>query len=92
MGVACFCFLLGSLRTNLCFVIIFFTLLLAFALLSAAYWYLAEDYTGNAAKVGRYLVVSLSTPLREDSSGSFLSGVVVADFFSPFICARPRAL
>lgn len=58
MGVVCFVFLLGSLRTNLCFVGIFATLVTAFGLLTGAYWLLAEDYQGNAARATDLIVVS----------------------------------
>ncbi|ESZ92125.1 hypothetical protein SBOR_7504 [Sclerotinia borealis F-4128] len=47
MGVLCLIFLVCSLRTNVVFVVIFFTLLLAFALLSAVYWHTANSI-GNA--------------------------------------------
>lgn len=58
MALVCFCFLLGSLRTNLCFVGIFSTLVLVFVLLTGAYWLLAEDYQGNAARASNLIVVS----------------------------------
>jgi succinate-acetate transporter protein len=38
MGVLCLIYLVCSLRTNIVFVIIFFTLVLAFGLLAGAYW------------------------------------------------------
>lgn len=46
MGVLCFIYLICSLRTNVVFVVIFFTLVIAFGLLSGAYWQLANAY-GN---------------------------------------------
>jgi succinate-acetate transporter protein len=42
MGVLCFIYLVCALRTNIAFVIIFFTIMLTFCLLAAAYWYNAE--------------------------------------------------
>ena len=45
MGVLCFIYLICSLRTNIVFVIIFFTLVLAFGCLAGAFWNIAE---GNA--------------------------------------------
>jgi len=42
MGVLCFIYLICSLRTNIVFVVIFFTLVVAFGLLTATYWYNAE--------------------------------------------------
>ncbi|KAH8659159.1 GPR1/FUN34/yaaH family-domain-containing protein [Tricladium varicosporioides] len=38
MGVLCFIYLICSLRTNIVFVVIFFTLVCAFGLLAGAYW------------------------------------------------------
>lgn len=38
MGVLCFIYLICSLRTNVVFVVIFFTLVIAFGLLSGVYW------------------------------------------------------
>lgn len=38
MGVLCFIYLICSLRTNIVFVVIFFTLVLAFGLLAGTYW------------------------------------------------------
>lgn len=50
MGVLCLVYLICALRTNLVFVGIFFTLVLAFGFLTAAYWYTAD---GNAVLAGR---------------------------------------
>ncbi|TVY78144.1 Protein alcS [Lachnellula suecica] len=47
MGVLCLIYLICSLRTNMVFVVIFFTLVLAFGLLAGAYWQNAK-YIGNA--------------------------------------------
>jgi len=46
MGVLCLIYLICSLRTNVAFVIIFLTLVIAFSLLTAAYWHNAL-YIGN---------------------------------------------
>ncbi|KAK5189297.1 hypothetical protein LTR96_010917 [Exophiala xenobiotica] len=48
MGVLCFIYLLCSLRTNICFVLIFLSLVPAFSLMAATYWQLAEGH-GNTA-------------------------------------------
>lgn len=48
MGVLCFLYMILALRTNLVFFGIFLTLVPAFCLLAAAFWYNAEDYEGNA--------------------------------------------
>lgn len=70
MGLASFCFLLGSLRTNICFVGIFTTLLTAFCLLTAAYWSLAEDYQANAARATNLIVVSPELEILPNSLGT----------------------
>ncbi|KAK3077416.1 hypothetical protein LTS18_010315, partial [Coniosporium uncinatum] len=49
MAVLCLVYLVCSLRTNIAFVIIFFTLVVAFALLAGAYWHIAQ---GNVALAG----------------------------------------
>ncbi|KAM0271618.1 hypothetical protein ACHAQH_009045 [Verticillium albo-atrum] len=49
MMLLCLVYLVCSLRTNIVFFVIFLTLVLAFGLLTGAYWALAADYTGNAA-------------------------------------------
>lgn len=45
MGVLCFIYMICSIRTNVAFFIIFLTLVLAFALLTGAFWNLALDGT-----------------------------------------------
>ncbi len=57
MGILCLMYTICSIRTNLAFVIVFFTLLLTFSLITGAYWALALDYTGNAAYAGKLLQV-----------------------------------
>jgi succinate-acetate transporter protein len=42
MGLLCFIYLICSLRTNIVFVVIFFTLVLAFCLLAGVYWHSAK--------------------------------------------------
>jgi uncharacterized protein len=58
MAMVCVVFLVCSLRTNVCFFIIFLSLILAFGLLTGAYWALAADYAGNAAFANKLIVVS----------------------------------
>jgi uncharacterized protein len=58
MGVVSFIFFVCAFRTNICFVVIFFTLVLTFALLTVAYWLLAEDFTGNASTANDFVIVS----------------------------------
>jgi uncharacterized protein len=56
MGVLCFIYLICSLRTNIVFVIIFFTLVMTFGFVTGAYWALASDYAGNAGFAAKLLV------------------------------------
>lgn len=58
MGVLSFIFFVCAFRTNVCFVIIFLTLVLTFALLTVAYWLLAEDFTWNASMANDFVIVS----------------------------------
>ncbi|KAL9116794.1 MAG: hypothetical protein Q9187_006676 [Circinaria calcarea] len=55
MGLLCFIYLIASLRTNMVFVTIFLTLVIAFECLAGAYWQLAQ---GNTAQGGKLLVVA----------------------------------
>ncbi|KAK1708421.1 hypothetical protein CaCOL14_008131 [Colletotrichum acutatum] len=55
MGLICVVFLICSLRTNIVFFVIFLTLVAAFGLITAAYWFLAMDYTSNAAYAAKLL-------------------------------------
>ncbi|KIX07095.1 uncharacterized protein Z518_05072 [Rhinocladiella mackenziei CBS 650.93] len=50
MGVLCFLYLVCALRTNICFVLIFLSLVPAFGLLAASYWKLAEGEAAVALK------------------------------------------
>ncbi len=54
MGVLCFIYLICSLRTNIVFVVIFFTLVLAFSLLTGAYWYNALSISSGDASKAAY--------------------------------------
>ncbi|KAH8672294.1 GPR1/FUN34/yaaH family-domain-containing protein [Ilyonectria robusta] len=58
MGLLAVVYLICALRTNVVFVIIFFTLIPAFALLTGAFWVLAEDYTGNADLANKLFVAA----------------------------------
>ncbi|KAK2024488.1 GPR1/FUN34/YaaH-class plasma membrane protein [Colletotrichum zoysiae] len=55
MAMVCVVFLVCSLRTNVVFFVIFLTLVVTFCLITAAYWLLAIDYTGNAAYAAKLL-------------------------------------
>lgn len=62
MGLLCFVYLVCSVRTNVVFFVIFLTLVLAFGLLTGAYWALASDYAGNAMSAHKMVVVSSFLP------------------------------
>ncbi|KAI4135540.1 MAG: hypothetical protein LQ347_000574 [Umbilicaria vellea] len=58
MGVLCFVYLIASLRTNIMFFIIFLTLVIAFFLLSGAYWNLAKGTPAAEAHAGKLQIVA----------------------------------
>ncbi|CAI4211284.1 unnamed protein product [Parascedosporium putredinis] len=58
MALLSFVFLICSFRTNIPFVIIFFTLVLALSLITGAYWSLAGGYLENAAYATKLLQAS----------------------------------
>lgn len=58
MTLLCLVYLICALRTNIVFVVIFFTLILTLGMVTGAYWVLASDYVGNAALAAKLLVVS----------------------------------
>lgn len=61
MGLLCLVYLICSLRTNIVFFVIFFTLVLAFGLLTGTYWQLTNAANGSTtagALAGRLLIVS----------------------------------
>ena len=65
LGLICFVFLICSLRTNVVFFTIFFTLVCGFGCLAGAYFNLALVYENPenvvaAAKAAKLVVVSLS--------------------------------
>lgn len=51
MGIMCFIYLVCSLRTNVVFVVIFLTLVPAFACLAGAFWRLAEGEMASGTKL-----------------------------------------
>ncbi|KAJ2993131.1 hypothetical protein NUW58_g1939 [Xylaria curta] len=55
MTILCVMYLVCSVRTNVAFVIVFLTLVIAFGLITGAYWALAQDYTGNGAFAAKLL-------------------------------------
>lgn len=81
MGVLCFIYLICSLRTNVCFVVIFLSLVLAFGLLGGTFFHTAE---GNLALAHRLQVVGLRlfvltwVMLADECLGCW--GVCIRDF------------
>ncbi|KAI0490173.1 GPR1/FUN34/YaaH-class plasma membrane protein [Xylaria cf. heliscus] len=55
MTILCLMYFLCSIRTNIAFVIVFLTLIIAFGLITGAYWALAQDYTANGAFAAKLL-------------------------------------
>jgi hypothetical protein len=55
MGMLCLVYLTCALRTNVVFLVIFATLVVAFGLLTGTYWHLA---LGHSALAGKLQVVS----------------------------------
>lgn len=62
MGVLTTIFFVCSLRTNVAFVIIFFSLQICFYMLTAGFWALARDNVGNADLANKLIIVSLIPP------------------------------
>lgn len=93
VGLVCFVFLICSLRTNIAFFLIFFSLVCAFSCLAAAYWNLALAYE-NAANImaakraGRLVVVSFlhDTPLQMFLADTCLFARRVAPSHSSHAC------
>jgi succinate-acetate transporter protein len=56
MGLITFIFFICALRMNIVFVLIIFSLMIAFLLLAGAHWALAEDFSGNAT-IGRRCII-----------------------------------
>lgn len=68
MGILCFMYLICSLRTNLCFVVIFLGLVLGFVLLTGAVWQLAngnQSLARTLKKVSQKFAYTLSKLSRK---------------------------
>ncbi|TEA14352.1 Protein alcS [Colletotrichum sidae] len=72
MGMICVVFLVCSLRTNIVFFVIFLTLVGVFALITAAYWFLAMDYARNAAFAAKLLEAAGACAFATVSAGWWL--------------------
>jgi len=85
MGVLCFLYMILSIRTNLIFFLIFLTLVIAFGLLSGAFWLLAADATANAVAANRCLVGAGAVTFVTDMLGWYLFfGILLASLDFPF--------
>lgn len=85
MGVLCFLYMILALRTNLVFFLIFMTLVPAFACLAAAFWYLAEDYTGNAALAKQLILAAGALTFVTDMCGWYIFfAILLASLDFPF--------
>jgi len=89
MGVLCFIYLICSLRTNIVFVVIFFTLVLTFGLLTGAYWQLANGYANNdpsaLALAGRLQIAGGATSFVTCMAGWWIfAAIMLAALDFPF--------
>ena len=70
MAVLCLIYMVMALRTNVCFVVIFFLLAVGLCLDTTAHWLLAMDYEGNAAAASSIVKVrhspSFQAAMRAD--------------------------
>ena len=60
MALLCFIYMILALRTNVCFVAVFFLLVLGLSLQAAAHWLLASDFVGNLEAARRLTTVRLT--------------------------------
>ncbi|KAG6029928.1 hypothetical protein E4U41_000229 [Claviceps citrina] len=72
MGLMCLLFLVCSLRTNVVFVAIFLSLVVAFGLLTGAFLLKAEDAVGNAARISRLFVGAGATTFVTAMGGWYM--------------------
>lgn len=85
MGLLCFFYMILALRTNLVFFLIFLTLVPAFCLLAAAFWYNAEDYKGNAEYVKTLILAAGALTFVTDLLGWYIFfAILLASLDFPF--------
>jgi len=91
MGVLCLIYLICSLRTNVAFVIIFLTLVIAFSLLAGAYWnnalYIANPKANasKAALAGRLQIAAGACTFVTSMSGWWIFfAIMLAALDFPF--------
>lgn len=94
MGLLCLIYFICSLRTNVVFALIFFTLVLAFGCLTGAYWNLAIAYgnpatsaarAAHAATAGKCLVAAGALTFVTDMCGWWIFfAIMLASLDFPF--------
>lgn len=77
MGLLCFIYMILSIRTNLVFFGIFFTLVPAFGCLAGAFWNLAADATANADRANKLLIAAGAFTFVTDILGWYLFFVIL---------------
>jgi len=82
MGVLCFIYLICSVRTNIVFVVIFASLVVAFGLLTGAYWNIA---LGNAEFAGKLIVGAGAATFVTSAAGWWIFvAILLASVDFPF--------
>ena len=64
MAVLCFIYVIMALRTNICFVAIFFLVAVGLSFSAAANWRLAIDYDGNIDAANKLVMVRNSAHIQ----------------------------
>ena len=89
MAVLCFLYFILSLRTNVVFALIFFTLIIGFCCLAGAYWQIANAINGGATAppplAGKLLVVAGAFTFITDLCGWWIFfAIMLAALDFPF--------
>jgi len=77
MGLLCFIYMILSIRTNLVFFGIFFTLVPAFCCLAGAFWNLSADAAANADRANKLLIAAGAFTFVTDILGWYLFFVIL---------------
>ena len=72
MGLLCFIYMIISIRTNLVFFGIFFTLVPAFCCLAGAFWNLSAGAAANADRANKLLIAAGAFTFVTDLLGWYL--------------------
>ncbi|KAK7419597.1 hypothetical protein QQX98_003188 [Neonectria punicea] len=85
MGLVAVVFFICALRTNVVFALMFFSIIPAFALLTAAFWVQADDYTGTTETAHKLFVGAGATLLVTCAAGWYiLLSIMLAIMEFPF--------